>query len=235
MARNTDRPGRWVRALTGTAAAGLLLTGCGAGDGAATPEASAATAGSRSSSPKPVVTGNAVHTLRVRQVRAVVPDGAVMPGWKNISKPVIFRDGSLCEGVIPDVCDLLIASGQSSFSRGRETPQEGVHVMFSVWSCTTKRGAREFYAALDTRGADGTKLGLLGSLGDERLATHHTSGRATLLDAKLRSGTTVLWINVMGSERTATTARLKEATQLLYDRTLQAKGGFKPATIGSIA
>lgn len=198
--------------LTATAAAALLLTGCG---GAAEGTTAA----------KPIA------TLKARHVKAALPDKAALPGWTQVGKGLVDTDSYLCRVVARDACKGVTATGTTNFVRGAKRTDKWLRFSFNVYSCRTDDDARRLYKKLPAYDArpDTKKIP---PLGDESTASATVLGNAqqsvSVFHDKVRVGTTVAWTYAMGSKKAVTTERAEMAAELQTDRVRQAHDGLKP-------
>ncbi|MER6678395.1 hypothetical protein [Streptomyces sp. NPDC000983] len=209
---------------------GVLVSGCGS-DAPASGSRSPGPIRSAPADPSAAADPGRAKVLQIRDVKAVMPDAAALPGWRETSGSLVTKDRLLCQTVVPNGCRTTVAMGTSKFLRGEKMSKTGGEISFTLYSCTSERTAHELFAELTL---SGSKTRLPGSLGDEQAAVHttlSTGGRSVAIaSTKIRAGTTILWVTAAGAEQHTTQQRTRAAAQLFHDRTEQAKTGEKPTT-----
>ncbi|WP_202437468.1 hypothetical protein [Streptomyces sp. SID5910] len=210
---------RWCVA---TAAAALLLTGCGGADGGTENDGA---------------NGKSV-ALTKELVRQVLPDGEAMPGWKESTPPTAVDMNELyrqqaCPSKDNAGCRNARFFGASTF----RPDGDATIVSFLIIAYDSEQSARNAYDVLwdgpySKKAGQGAKPFELGPIGDERDARFGTSGFQGEPGAvtQTRVGTTLLWTESASPAKGGIDEDLvRNLAKVLAERSRQAQHGDTPS------
>ncbi|WP_428950782.1 hypothetical protein [Streptomyces sp. cg35] len=170
-------------------------------------------------------------TLQKRDVKAVLPDAAALPGWRHIGRSRVETDPYTCMiWTRKDPCRDVLVTGSANFTRGPQRTTRWLRFSFFVFSCRTTSAAHHLYSKLpDYRPlpAEAKRP----KLGDESAASRNLlNGEHPTAEIynKIRVGHTVVLTFAAGLEKAVTAERAEKAARLQTERVLQAHHGFKP-------
>lgn len=177
-----------------------------------------------------------VSSLNARHVKAVLPDKASLPGWRQVGSRSVDLTGVLCSDVDGAACESVVATGTANFTRGAQRTDKWLRFSFTVYSCRTEGAAQRLYKALtdDDQHPDGTRDPQLGD--ESAVSSDLLSGEypVAYIHDKVRVGSTVLWTYAMGSEKAVTSERAEIAAKLQTERVQQAHEGMAPTASADV-